>query len=66
MIGPKKLKEGVKRAQDQAIPTEDQLEALLEADVFQSKISEEVCLFPKPQTKFERIAQQTKIENTIK
>ena len=58
MIGPTKMKENMKKAQELSRPDSRNLALLLEPDIFTSEIMDEVCLFPKPMNKFQRMAEQ--------
>lgn len=53
LIGPKKLHDRIVHAHEQAQPTDEALSHVLESDVFSSPIIDEICLFPKPITKFD-------------
>ena len=52
MIGPSKMKESMRKAQELARPDSSNLGMLLEKDIFTAEIMDEVCLFPKPTNKF--------------
>ena len=58
MIGPKKLKQRMEKAHGIAMPTDEALDLIIEPNIFTSSIIDQVCLFPKPLTKFERILHQ--------
>ena len=51
-IGPSKIKENIKRAQETSRPDEDDFSNFLQDDIFNSEIMDEVCLFPTPLNKF--------------
>lgn len=61
MIGPSRMKETMKKAQELARPNSSNLALLLEEDVFTSDIMDEVCLFPRPLNKFQRVAEQNEL-----
>ena len=51
----------MRRAQELARPDGSNLAQLLEENIFTSQVMGEVCLFPKPQNKFQRMAVQNEM-----
>ena len=58
LIGPKKMRERMDWAMKTANPSDEALSRVIEGDIFKTTIIDRVSLFPKPQTKNERIIAQ--------
>ena len=48
----------MKKAKELSRPDKNNMALFLEDDIFMSEIMDEVCLFPKPLNKFQRISNQ--------
>ena len=46
-------------------PTEDNFKVVLEKDIFLTPVMDEVCLFPLPKTKYQRILELNNLTSII-